>query len=156
MGKSSRESVLAIGLGNPDRGDDGAGPAVASLLRTQGVHVIEHLGDGLALINLWEGHSAVVVVDATASGATPGTIRRFDAAAGPLPREAFAVSSHAFGLAEAVEMARGLGRLPATVIVYGIEGESFALGAGLSGRVEEACARVARDILSESFQPQKA
>lgn len=150
MGEGERASILVIGVGNPDRGDDGAGPEVAARLGAQGVRIVEHGGDGLALIELWEGHSAVVIVDAMVTGARPGTIRRFDAAAGPLPREAFAVSSHAFGLAEAVETARALGRLPETVVVYGIEGESFTLGAGLSGRVERACRRVARDILNET------
>ena len=150
MGEGERASVLVIGVGNPDRGDDGAGPQVAARIRKRGLQAIDHTGDGLALIELWEGHSAVVIVDAMVTGAAPGTVRRFDAAAGPLPREAFAVSSHAFGLAEAVETARALGRLPATVIVYGIEGGSFTLGAGLSGRVERACPRVARDILNET------
>jgi hydrogenase maturation protease len=156
VGEGGGYSVLVIGVGNPDRGDDGAGPQVAAMLRRRGVNAIEHLGDGLALIDLWENQSAVVIIDATVSGVAPGTIRRLDTAAGPLPREAFAVSSHAFGLAEAVETARALGRLPANVVVYGIEGESFTLGAGLTGRVEKACARVAQDILSESFQPQEA
>jgi len=154
VGEGGRGSVLVIGVGNPDRGDDGAGPRVAALLRAQGVNAADHDGDGLALIDLWENHSAVVIVDAMVTGAAPGTVRRFDAAAGPLPREAFAVSSHAFGVAEAVETARALGRLPARIIVYGIEGESFALGAGLSDRVEQACPRVAQDILVESFQRQ--
>jgi hydrogenase maturation protease len=154
VGEGGNETVLVIGVGNRDRGDDGAGPEVAARLRAQGVHAIEHAGDGLALIDLWDNHSAVVIVDAMVTGTTPGTVRRFDAAAGPLPRAAFAVSSHAFGLAEAVETARALGRLPASVLVYGIEGESFALGAGLSDCVEQACPRLAQDILVESFQRQ--
>jgi len=156
VGEGGRASVLVIGVGNRDRGDDGAGPRVAALLRAQDVNAADHAGDGLALIDLWDNHSVVVIVDAMVTGAAPGTIRRFDATAGPLPREAFAVSSHAFGVAEAVETARALGRLPATVIVYGIEGESFALGTDLTDRVQQACLRVAQDIVAESFQRQKA
>jgi hydrogenase maturation protease len=114
------------------------------------VHAIEHAGDGLALIDRWDKRSAVVIVDAMVTGAEPGTIRRFDAAAGPLPREAFAVSSHALGIAEAVETARALGRLPEAVIVYGIEGQAFTLGAGLTSLVEQACLRVVQDILEET------
>jgi hydrogenase maturation protease len=150
VGEGGNETVLVIGVGNRDRGDDGAGPEVAARLRAQGVHAIEHAGDGLALIDLWDNHSAVVIVDAMVTGTTPGTVRRFDAAAGPLPREAFAVSSHALGIAEAVETARALGRLPAAVIVYGIEGQAFTLGAGLTSLVEQACLRVVQDILEET------
>ncbi len=150
MGEHGGQSVLVIGVGNRDRGDDGAGPEVAAQLRSRGMNALDHGGDGLALIGLWEGYSAVVIVDAMISGAEPGTTRRFDAALEPLPREAFTVSSHAFGLAGAVETARALGRLPAAVIVYGIEGESFALGTSLSGPVKQACRRLAQDIPKET------
>ena len=149
MAEDGRESGLVIGVGNPDRGDDGAGPRVAALLRAQGMRAIDHAGDGLTLIELWKDHCRVLIVDAMTTGAGPGTVKRFDAVAEPLPRDAFAVSSHAFGLAEGVEMARRLGRLPAEVTVFGIEGASYSLGAGLSGNVEQACREVARHILVE-------
>jgi len=149
--------TVVIGVGNRDRGDDGAGPVVIDQLRAAGVTVLENGGDGAALIESWEGFTRVIIVDAMASGAAPGTIRRFDAAHEPLPKGAFGVAStHLFGIVEGLEMARTLGRLPTTVIVYGIEGGSFTLGTGLSGRVEQACRQVAQDILKESFQPQKA
>jgi hydrogenase maturation protease len=149
VGEDGSASVLVIGVGNPDRSDDGAGPRVAALLRAQGMHAIDHAGDGLALIDLWEDRSRVMIVDAMVTGGEPGSIHRFDAARAPLPRQAFRISSHAFGLAEGLEMARTLGRLPAALVVYGIEGESFCLGTGLSGPVEEACRRVEREIIAK-------
>ena len=39
-------------------------------------------------------------------------------------------------LPEAVELARELDRLPRRLVVYGIEGESFEAGEGLSPAVE--------------------
>jgi hydrogenase maturation protease len=54
------------------------------------------------------------------------------------------------GLADAIELARALGRLPPRVTVYGIEGERFDTGAPLSdsvaGAIDEvvALARSAR------------
>ncbi|MBF0251602.1 MAG: hydrogenase maturation protease, partial [Alphaproteobacteria bacterium] len=69
--------------------------------------------------------------------AKPGTVMRFDPTDGELPKNVFRHSSHQFGVAEAIEMARVLGRLPEHIVVYGIEGKSFDLGAGLSDGVED-------------------
>ena len=57
-----------------------------------------------------------------------GTIHRLDASERELPAELFRASTHHVGLAEAVELARALGRLPARTVIYGIEGESFEIG----------------------------
>ncbi|MFA6207521.1 MAG: hydrogenase maturation protease, partial [Methylocystis sp.] len=72
---------------------------------------------------------------------------------GPLPRAAFGASTHGFGLAEALELARALGVLPPRCIVYAIEGEIFDIGAPMSPAVAAAVAVVAdrlrADILGE-------
>ena len=47
-------------------------------------------------------------------------------------------STHAFGVADAVELARALGRLPGRLDVYAIEGASFTAGDSLSPEVERA------------------
>jgi hypothetical protein len=41
-------------------------------------------------------------------------------------------STHAFGVAETVELARSLGRLPGYLVAYLIEGERFETGAPFS------------------------
>jgi hydrogenase maturation protease len=58
-------------------------------------------------------------------------------------------STHAFGLAEAVELARALGRLPRFLVVYGVEGKCFTPGAALSAGVEAAAADAAARVLDE-------
>ncbi|MGA8805322.1 MAG: hypothetical protein WB866_11580, partial [Solirubrobacterales bacterium] len=50
--------------------------------------------------------------------------------------ELFRSSTHALGVADAVELARELDRLPARLAVYGIEGENFEAGEGLTPAVE--------------------
>jgi hydrogenase maturation protease len=144
--------VLVAAIGNPDRGDDGFGPAVANRLRGRvpaGVRVIECGGDVLSVIEEWAGFSAVIVVDAAAPIGRPGRIRRLDLR-GPSPLVAFARgSTHAFGIAEAVELARSLGRLPRHLVVYLVEGERFDIGAPLSPAVSDAVDRVAETILAE-------
>jgi hydrogenase maturation protease len=145
--------MLVIGLGNPYRGDDGVGPAVARAvadLALESVTVIEHSGEGAGLVEIWMGMDTVILVDAVSSGGTPGTVHRFDARATPIPVGLFHHSSHAFGVAEAVELARVLGRLPPRLLVYGVVGERFASGNGLTGAVEgvvqEVVERIVRDV----------
>jgi hydrogenase maturation protease len=128
-----RPALIVIGVGNEWRRDDGAGLAVAR--RAGGV---AHEGECSPLIEMWAGHDEVVLVDAAASGAEPGTVRRFDASTEPLPAATVRSSTHAFGVPEAIELARSLGRLPARVTVYAIEGADFRPGQGLSPAVERA------------------
>jgi len=134
--------VLVVGIGNPERGDDGAGVAVVRRLRGRigrGVRLLELPSNVSRLLDCWDGADAVVLVDAMSSGATPGTVQRFDAAAAPLPSRAFpGGSTHGFGVAEAIEIARALGRLPRQLVVYGIEGACFGDEHGLSAPVEAA------------------
>ncbi len=142
-------TLLIIGIGNEYRSDDAAGLLVVRLLHETALpqaRVIEHGGEGAALLEEWTGADALIMVDAVASGAAPGTIHRFDARTHPLPACLRSHSTHAFSVAEAVELARSLGRLPARVIVYGIEGHDFAAGVGLSPEVEAAVPLAAAQI----------
>jgi hydrogenase maturation protease len=91
------------------------------------------------------------VIDAVSSGAEPGTVHRFDASRTPLPASLRRASStHALGLAEAIELGRALDRLPARVIVYGIEGERFEAGAALTPAVAAAVEAVAAAVQREA------
>ena len=141
--------MILIGVGNGWRGDDGAGLAVARRVRElapDGVEVREVEGDATALVDAWSGAEHVVVVDAAQSGAAPGTVRRFDAGSQPLPVRSLRSSTHAFGVSDAVELARSLGRLPGRLEVYAIEGASFVAGDRLSPSVERAVAALAGEL----------
>jgi hydrogenase maturation protease len=143
--------VILIGVGNAWRGDDGAGLAVARRVRElspAGVEVREVEGDATALVEAWSGAEGVVVVDAAESGAPAGTVRRFDARTQPLPARSLRSSTHAFGVADAVELARALDRLPARLDVYAIEGASFTAGERLSPAVERAVDELAASLAS--------
>lgn len=149
---SERLRRIVIGIGNRDRGDDAAGPAVAQLLRAglpEDVGIVEHDGEPAGLIARLDGVTAAFLVDASRSDAPAGTVRRFDVAAMPLPAATFGLSSHGLGLAAAVELARVLGQLPQSCIVYAIEGFSFAIGAPLSPSVATAVAAVAAQLSDE-------
>ena len=59
-------------------------------------------------------------------------------------------STHAFGVADAVELARALDRLPERLDVYAIEGASFAAGAPLSPAVAAAIDELADLLAAEA------
>jgi hydrogenase maturation protease len=144
--------TLVIGVGNRDRGDDGAGLEVARLVRQcppPGTVVLEQDGRASDLMDAWRGAGRVVLVDA-ASGGEPGTVRRFEAHREPLPASLLHASTHSWGVAEVVETARALGELPRSVVVYAITGKTFEAGRRrLSPEVEGAAGSVADALLRE-------
>jgi hydrogenase maturation protease len=129
-----------IGVGNAARGDDAAGLVAARRLGG-----VELEGDASALIDLVDGADDVVVIDAVRSGAAAGTVHRIDAGglSVALPRTA---STHLIGVADALELARVLGRLPPHVVVYGIEGGRFGVGDPVSPEVVAAIDRVVAEL----------
>ena len=140
--------MLILGCGNPDRPDDAAGVLVARRLREMGIAAQEFTGDPLALIEVWNGSREVILIDTVVSGVAPGAITVWDAGKTPLPPEQFCCSTHAFGIAEAVEIARALGRLPPRLLIYGIEGVRFEVGGSLTPEVAAAIERLAGEIAS--------
>jgi hydrogenase maturation protease len=144
--------VLVIGVGNPYRRDDAAGLIAARRLGEAAggrASVREETGEGAALLEAWDGADAVIVLDAVSSGARPGTVRRIDAHRETIPVEAFHSSTHAFNVAEAIELARVLHRLPRRLIVFGVEGARFDAGVGLSPPVARAVERLVARALRE-------
>jgi len=151
-GAAGPGGLRVIGIGNPDRGDDGIGRAVARWLRGRvppTVEVLEHDGEVTVLLAALEGAAAVWLVDACVSGSPAGLVRRFDAAAAPLPQEVFGLSTHGLGLAEGVELARALDALPPRCIVYAVEGAAFDPGVPLSPAVAAAVAGAGGLIAAE-------
>jgi hydrogenase maturation protease len=133
-GGAGDDATLVVGVGNPLRGDDGVGPAVAALVRARahpGVQVAEVHLDPIALLDLWAGRRRIVLVDAVCSGAPAGTLVAVDLRRYPLPRTATA-STHGFGLAQVVELGRALGRLPGELVFVGVEVGRLGAGTGLS------------------------
>jgi hydrogenase maturation protease len=143
---------VVIGVGNRLRGDDGAGLEVARLVREQvgpSLRVLELDGEPGGLLEAWEGADLAVVIDTSDSGVEEGTVRRFEAAREPLPAGVGASSTHALGPADAIELARALGRLPTRLTVYTIEGKCFEPGAPPGSAVREAIRGVAEDVIAE-------
>jgi hydrogenase maturation protease len=153
-GKSgeARPRVLVAAVGNPNRGDDGVGLLVAQKLsgRLPGeARLVVRSGDMMSLIEDWAGIDAAILVDAAAPNGSPGRVHRIDLAEEKLPPELSFSSSHAFGIAEAIELARVLDLAPKQIVVYAIEGACFDAGAPLTPAVLSAAIEVADCIAGE-------
>jgi hydrogenase maturation protease len=144
---------LIIGIGNDFRGDDGVGIVIAARLKERnmlGYEIIEYSGEGMGLVSLWKGADRVIVIDAVFSGAEPGKIYRFEIGEDVVPSNLFTgYSTHAIGLAEAIELSKPLDALPWRLIIYGIEGKSYETGQGLTPEIERSAGEVISNIHEE-------
>lgn len=144
--------ILVIGVGNEYRSDDAVGLLVARRLRQlslENVTVIEQSREGADLMESWKGADTVIIVDSASSGARPGTIHCVDARAQQIPRGLLRYSTHAFSVAEAVELARVMNWLPPRMVVYGIEGERFEEGVAISRAAQESVGKVVELVLKQ-------
>ncbi|MDZ4856866.1 MAG: hydrogenase maturation protease [Nitrospirota bacterium] len=145
-------TVLVIGVGNAWRGDDAVGLQAARRLRVSlgpSVEVIDAEGDGLAILDLMEGIDHVILIDAVKGGGQPGTTVRLDLSVGSRWGTVVPCSTHAMGIADAIDLARALGRLPKQIILYGIEIESVESGAPISDAVREGLDIVVEQVYRE-------
>ncbi|MCP3904612.1 MAG: hydrogenase maturation protease [Planctomycetes bacterium] len=122
--------VLLIGYGNPARGDDGLGPAVAEAIASRGLHGVTvewpfHLQvEDAATI---AAHDLVVLVDADTECEAPYAVRRIEPAGGP------SWTTHTLAPPAVLALARDVfGATPPAVLI-GVRGYEFeAFHEGLS------------------------
>jgi hydrogenase maturation protease len=143
---------LLVGVGNPDRGDDGAGRAVARRLAARarpGLAVRECGGEATALMAARAGFDDVVVVDACRGAGAPGSVHRV--APDDVERVATLrhASTHSLGIAAAIGLARALGTLPRRLVVHAIEARDSSEGAHLSPEVDRAVDQVVESVLRD-------
>ena len=147
--------VRVIGVGNPEAGDDAVGLEVVRSARSElealGAEVVE-TGAGLHVLDLLRGVDAVVIVDAVRAphgGRPPGTIVRAETGPGGLPAEVgSSLSSHGFGVAEALGLAAALDGAP-RVVFLGVEVADVAAGHGLSEPVASSVPELSARVVDE-------
>lgn len=147
-----QSSIRVIGLGNAYRNDDGIGPIIARRLSqvSGGLFSVEELsGEGTQLMEAWEGADAVFLIDSMSGGWEPGHVCRIDAWSKAIAPASFRHSTHAFGIAESIELAKVIGGLPKLCVVFGVEGEDYGSGTSISAPVMLAADKVIDAILAE-------
>jgi hydrogenase maturation protease len=150
-------NITLIGIGQPLRGDDGAGPeAVRQWSRDHpekssdpSLQIVITETPGLDLLELMQAADAVILVDAAESGDPAGTVRVRSALpeAGSTAAEK---TAHGFGVAETIALAGKIGaRLPARLVFIGVEGSRWEMGQGLSKPVRRAIPDAVREIQNQ-------
>jgi hydrogenase maturation protease len=145
--------AVVLGVGNEFRRDDGAGPAAVTRLRGQVPASVELLitdGEPARMIEAWAGAGVAVIVDAVrAEPPVPGRLHRL-VLHQPGTGGARPVSSHGFGVDEAIGLALALDRMPGRLIVHAVEAGDLSQGAGLTPAVaaviDVLAAAVLRDL----------
>jgi hydrogenase maturation protease len=140
--------MMVIGVGNEFRRDDAIGLIAVRRLRESGVAAEENEGNPASLMDRWPAAGGVILIDAVSSGAEAGTLHFLDVSAEPLNRERFKGSTHALGLADAVELSRAFGTLPPQVYVFGVEVRDVRTGVGLSPEVERALPVLINEVVA--------
>jgi hydrogenase maturation protease len=132
--------TVVIGVGNPMRRDDGAGPAVVEALRAEEVDAISLDGEPARLLEAWSGAALAVVVDAVL-GDEPGRVRSVEVVrARTVVADLGATAggcggTHGAGVAEAVALGAALGRLPDRLALCSVGAADVGHGPGLSPAV---------------------
>lgn len=150
--KNSVKPTLLIGVGNEFRSDDSAGIIAARKLKellNGDIDIFESDGDGAKLMDMWNGHNNVIIIDAVSFGTSPGTVHVINANKKEFPKEKAIHSSHMFSVTEAIETSKVLNRLPENLTIYGIEGTTYGLGKDISEKVKEAIDKVVSEIQKE-------
>lgn len=144
--------VRILGIGSP-AGDDQAGWLAVDALLADGVPgdediVIEKLDrPGASLIPRLEEAPWVILIDAMQGGGEPGRIGHFREDDWPAYRHG--LSSHGFGVLEALSLARALGSLPPRLDLYGIEIGPGRPDASPGAAVRDAARQLAQRIAAE-------
>jgi hydrogenase maturation protease len=147
--------VLVLGLGNLLLRDDGLGLRLLEALAAEGLpaEFLDGGTQGLALLSHLAGRRTLIILDAVALGAPPGTVHVLQ---GDSISAHHAVIAHGSNALELLAAARLIGDLPPSVTIFGIEPECISTGIGLSPAVEaaipEALSR-ARTALESAIRP---
>lgn len=159
MDKEPRgKTVLVIGIGNQFCGDDAIGLVAArhiGELKIPGLTVVEHDGELLRLLDIWEGYDVVIAIDAIVPAGSDvraaceeSDILRLDL----FDESAFEVAgklTHQLDLIQVVRLAKQLGRSPFRMILFGVPAQRMELGMEISSKVQALIGPLAKLVLRE-------
>jgi hydrogenase maturation protease len=143
------------GIGSVLLGDDGVGPYVAGILDSgyrfdESVTVADLGTPGLDLVAHLSGIDAIILIDSVKNDAPAGTVtlyRKQDILRhGPAPVR---MDPHAPALSESLLIAELAGEGPKEILLIGITGEQYEVGAELSDAAQRAAAKAVEEVLHE-------
>lgn len=150
-----KKKITIGGIGSVLLGDDGVGPYVAGILEAayrfeKGVTVADLGTPGLDLVAHLSGIDGLILIDSVKNDAPPGSVtlyRKEDILRhGPAPVR---MDPHSPALSESLLIAELAGEGPQDLLLIGITGEQYEVGAGLSAAAELAAAKAVTQVLLE-------
>jgi hydrogenase maturation protease len=148
--------LTIIGCGNPNRGDDGVGVAIAQRLQAYladhplpGVQVFDCGTAGIEVMFRAKGSDRLIIIDASSTGSEPGAVFEVPGAElEALPPPSY--NLHDFRWDHALAAGRKiLAEFPADVTVYLIEAENLGFSLELSAVVQQSSDLVFTKILKQ-------
>lgn len=156
MSTDELHSVLIAGVGNAWLRDDGFGGEVARRLTARampaGVSVMDAGTGGLDLAyEVMRGYDALVIVDVSQQGGTPGTLYVMEADEASVPgaiEDGDTINPHGMDPQTVLRFLKAAGAWPGRVVVVACEPEAVeAMGWGLSDSVRPAVDRAVEVVL---------
>jgi hydrogenase maturation protease len=150
----SPTALLVLGLGNTLCGDDGAGVAAIYALLADSelpddVRVLDGGTLGLTLLPWLRSARKVILVDAIAADAAPGTLVRLEGA-DVAHAAVHRLSVHQIGVADLLDGNRWLGGGPEQLVLWGVVPESMELTVDLTPAVAAALPDLVAQVVSEA------
>ena len=146
--------IGVVGIGNVLMGDDAAGPYLIKLLKAgwdwpEGAELADAGTAGLALPELLEGYTAVILVDTVEDEGGAGSVCRYDREALLSSPGTRARTPHDAGLRDALILSELAGNGPREVVLIGVVPECTGRGVGLSRPVRRAMALLEAAVTDE-------
>lgn len=148
-----KPKILVIGVGNPFRGDDGIGPAIIKILKTEnnpGFVLVDGGTDGLALLDQVAEYEKAIIIDAVEMLETPGVVKSFAPAEAKIKIKSDVLSTHGFGLAEMLKLVDEL-NIKTKIKIIGIQPKNIAFGEGLSDEIKNQIPQILKLIKQKSI-----
>ncbi len=150
-----KKKVTIGGIGSVLLGDDAAGPYVIGMLESgyrfdENVTVADLGTPGLDLLAHLSGTDALILIDSVKNDTPAGTVTLYRKEEilrhGPAPVR---MDPHSPVLSESLLIAELAGEGPAEILLIGITGEQFEVGAELSAAAEQATTQAVAQVLAE-------
>lgn len=135
-------------------GDDGSGIHVVAALKKEklprNVAVFDCATRAFDVLEYMEGCDRAVIVDAYKKGGAPGSIYRFSFdPSDEVQDNPLNLSMHDINFLDALKAGKGIYRLPAEIVIIGIEPETIECGSGLSAELTRALPAILIAVKSE-------
>lgn len=158
MGNNSTGGTLILGIGNLLMGDEGIGVRVVEEVEKHplpgNVRCLDGGTGSFLLLEPMQSAGKVILVDATADGSEPGTVRRLQPRfSSDYPRT---LTAHDIGLKDLLDAFYLMGNQP-EVVLYAVSIPPLNdMSLEISPRLADAIPEIARRILAEVNGPERA